>query len=263
MMSFMGSIGALMKGSGLEGLFAEVYSENTVGHIFTSKAVSRALRAYFLADASLTSLLLETVFEEVSSLDKDSLMLQLKEAINSNNKEEIEGFFESNSFRKLDNAMAIDPVLFTGALRFNLDPFNHYSDEEVWQALELSHLKEFISSLKEGLQCYVSEGGSNLSVGQRQLLCLARALLRKTKVLLLDEATAAVDLQTDDLIQATIRKEFDDCTVITIAHRLNTIMDSSRVLVLADGLIVEFDSPQNLLKDEQSIFYSMVQDSSL
>ena len=96
MMSFMGSVGTLMKGSGLEGLFAEVYSENTVGHIFTGKAVSRALRAHFLADASLTSLLLETVFEE-GSFDKDSLMLQLKEAINSNNKEEIEGFFESNN----------------------------------------------------------------------------------------------------------------------------------------------------------------------
>ena len=106
MMSFMGSISVLMKGSGLGGLFAEVYSENTVGHIFTGKAVSRALRAHFLADASLTSLLLETVFEE-GSLDKDCLMLQLKETIKSNKKEEIEGFFESSSFRKLDNTMAI------------------------------------------------------------------------------------------------------------------------------------------------------------
>ena len=92
MMSFLRSIGVLMKGSGLEGLFAEVYSENTVGHIFTGKAVSRALRAHFFADTSLTSLLLETVFEE-GSLDKDWLMLQLKDAIKSNKKEEIEGFF--------------------------------------------------------------------------------------------------------------------------------------------------------------------------
>ena len=106
MMSFIGSMGVLMKGPGLEGLFAEVYSENTVGHIFTGKAVSRALRAHFLADASLTSLLLETLFDE-GSLDKDCLMLQLKEAIKSNKKEDIEGFFESISFHKLDNAMAI------------------------------------------------------------------------------------------------------------------------------------------------------------
>jgi ATP-binding cassette subfamily C (CFTR/MRP) protein 1 len=108
----------------------------------------------------------------------------------------------------------------------------------------------------------VTEGGENLSVGQRQLICLSRALLRKTKVLVLDEATAAVDLETDDLIQRTIRTEFKDCTVLTIAHRLNTIMDSDRVIVLDQGKIVEFDSPSNLLK-QQSIFYNMCKDAGL
>lgn len=120
-----------------------------------------------------------------------------------------------------------------------------------------------VLGLPSGLNHEVSEGGENLSVGQRQLICLSRALLRKTKVLVLDEATAAVDLETDDLIQRTIRTEFRDCTVLTIAHRLNTIMDSDRVIVLDKGYIVEFDSPSNLLQNKQSIFYGMAKDAGL
>ncbi|GAB0092997.1 hypothetical protein DMENIID0001_080490 [Sergentomyia squamirostris] len=156
-----------------------------------------------------------------------------------------------------------DPVLFSGSLRMNIDPFNAYSDDDVWKVLELSHLKHFVKSLQAGLQHEISEGGENLSVGQRQLVCLARALLRKTKVLILDEATAAVDLETDDLIQKTIRTEFADCTILTIAHRLNTIMDSDKVIVLDRGEIAEFDTPSNLLQNPDSIFYGMVKDAGL
>uniref|UniRef100_A0A8C9U3C7 Multidrug resistance-associated protein 1 n=1 Tax=Scleropages formosus TaxID=113540 RepID=A0A8C9U3C7_SCLFO len=155
-----------------------------------------------------------------------------------------------------------DPVLFSGTLRMNLDPFNCYSDEDLWQALELAHLKNFVSGLPDKLNHECSEGGENLSLGQRQLLCLARALLRKTKVLVLDEATAAVDLETDNLIQSTIRSQFKDCTVLTIAHRLNTIMDYTRVLVLDRGQMAEFDSPSNLIA-KKGIFYRMAKDSSL
>uniref|UniRef100_A0A3P9Q7W5 Canalicular multispecific organic anion transporter 1-like n=1 Tax=Poecilia reticulata TaxID=8081 RepID=A0A3P9Q7W5_POERE len=155
-----------------------------------------------------------------------------------------------------------DPVLFSGTLRMNLDPFDKFSDEELWRVLELSHLKNYVAGLKEELQHEVAEGGENLSVGQRQLLCLARALLRKSRILILDEATAAVDLETDDLIQTTIRKEFSHCTVLTIAHRLHSIMDSSRVMVLDAGQIVEFDSPSNLM-EKRGHFYSMAKDAGI
>eukprot|EP00090_Calanus_glacialis_P002437 TRINITY_DN11824_c0_g1_i1.p1 TRINITY_DN11824_c0_g1~~TRINITY_DN11824_c0_g1_i1.p1 ORF type:complete len:1639 (-),score=332.95 TRINITY_DN11824_c0_g1_i1:544-5460(-) len=156
-----------------------------------------------------------------------------------------------------------DPVLFSGTLRHNLDPFEQYSDEAVWAALRQSHLSEFVSGLSSSLQHEVSEGGENLSVGQRQLICLARALLRKTKVLVLDEATAAVDLETDDLIQSTIRSEFKGCTIITIAHRLNTVLDYDRILVLKEGGIAELDSPKNLMQQDGGIFRGMCQDAGL
>ena len=145
-----------------------------------------------------------------------------------------------------------------------MDPVGEHEDSELWKCLELAHLKEHVmQNLESGLDSQVSEAGSNFSVGQRQLICLARALLRKTKILVLDEATAAIDQETDSLIQVTIRKEFSDCTVLTIAHRLNTIMDSDRVAVFQKGTLEEFDSPGRLLNTDGSTFKAMASDSNL
>jgi len=156
-----------------------------------------------------------------------------------------------------------EPVLFSGTLRSNLDPFDAFMDDEIWQTLRYSHLYDFVSSLPNKLMHVISEGGENLSVGQRQLVCLGRALLRNSKILVLDEATAAVDLETDDLIQKTIRDLFKDATTFTIAHRLNTIMDSTRIMVLDEGKIAEFDTPEVLLKNENSLFYNMAMNAGI
>ena len=156
-----------------------------------------------------------------------------------------------------------DPVLFTGTLRYNLDPFERYTDEQIWYSLEVSNMKEFVSSLENNLMYNVIEGGENLSVGQRQLICLSREILRKSKILVLDEATAAIDFQTDELIQKAVRKNFNDCTIITIAHRLNTIIDYDKILVLDKGEVREYDTPKALLSDNKTIFYSMAKNANL
>ncbi|KAF5286347.1 hypothetical protein FQR65_LT12641 [Abscondita terminalis] len=147
-----------------------------------------------------------------------------------------------------------EPVLFSGSLRNNLDPFEEYTDDVLWDALEKVALKDLFS----GLDSEVSEGGSNFSVGQRQLLCLARTILRKNKILILDEATANVDHRTDALIHNTIRNQFTSCTVVVIAHRLETIIDSEKILVMDSGQAVEFDDPYVLLQNVDGVFFKMV-----
>ncbi|GAM28766.1 hypothetical protein SAMD00019534_119420 [Acytostelium subglobosum LB1] len=156
-----------------------------------------------------------------------------------------------------------DPVLFAGTIRSNLDPFDKYTDLQLWEALERSHLKNAVQALDLGLDAPVQENGENFSVGQRQLMCMGRALLKKAKIIVMDEATAAIDIETDALIQKTIRSEFSQCTVLTIAHRINTIIDSDMVMVLDKGELVEFDSPEVLRNRPSSIFYSLVQKSEM
>ena len=145
--------------------------------------------------------------------------------------------------------IAQDPVLFGGSLRRNLDPFSKYTDLELWTALEEVQLKGMVEKLPGQLNYPLKESGSNFSVGERQLVCLARALVQKSKVIIMDEATANVDFKTDRLIQEVIRHKFKDSTVLTIAHRLNTIMDYDKVLVLDGGRVVEFDKPEVLMRN--------------
>jgi len=153
-----------------------------------------------------------------------------------------------------------DPVMFSNTVRYNLDPFGEKSEYELWEALKKVQLAEAIAVLPDGLDEQVAEGGENFSQGQRQLLCIARSLLRKPKILVMDEATASIDNTTDAAIQQMIRENFASATILTIAHRLNTIMDSDRVLVLDDGRVAEFDSPAALI-NQGGIFASMVEKS--
>ncbi|KAB0797840.1 hypothetical protein PPYR_08833 [Photinus pyralis] len=165
------------------------------------------------------------------------------------------------SLKDLRSRMSIipqEPVLFSGTMRTNLDPFDEYPDDALWKALAAVQLTETVREQSLGLNSAVQEGGSNYSVGQRQLICLARAILRNNEILILDEATANVDPLTDAVIQTTIRRQFSQCTVLTIAHRLHTIMDSDKVLVMDAGTVVEFDHPYALLQNKNGIFRGTV-----
>ena len=151
-----------------------------------------------------------------------------------------------------------DPVLFSGSLRFALDPFSSFQDEQLWQSLKEVQLSEKIISLEGQLYFSVSEGGSNFSVGERQLLCLARAILKRSKIIMLDEATSNVDSVTDLKIQQVLSDKFKDCTLLTIAHRIESIIDYDKVLVMDKGEIIECDTPHTLMQDPSSRFSNLV-----
>ncbi|KAE9450446.1 hypothetical protein C3L33_17661, partial [Rhododendron williamsianum] len=155
-----------------------------------------------------------------------------------------------------------DPTMFQGTVRSNLDPLEEYADELIWEVVKkkagkLDSADFFFSILRA-----VTENGENWSMGQRQLVCLGRVLLKKSKVLVLDEATASVDTATDNLIQLTLKQHFSDCTVLTIAHRITTVVDSDMVLLLDHGLIEEHDSPTKLLENKSSSFSKLVAEYS-
>ncbi|XP_049276143.1 ATP-binding cassette sub-family C member 2 [Rhipicephalus sanguineus] len=150
-----------------------------------------------------------------------------------------------------------DPNLVRGTLRANLDPTQKHTDEELWEVLRQAHLSDFVSKQPLKLLLETGDGGSNLSAGQRQLVCLARALLRRPKILVLDEATSHMDGDTDSLIQATLRDSFANFTLLTVAHRLHTVLDYDRILVMSEGSVVEYGTLDELLKDSTSMFYDM------
>uniref|UniRef100_A0A1J3J3N2 ABC-type xenobiotic transporter n=1 Tax=Noccaea caerulescens TaxID=107243 RepID=A0A1J3J3N2_NOCCA len=151
-----------------------------------------------------------------------------------------------------------DPTMFEGTVRSNLDPLEEYTDDQIWEALDKCQLGDEVRKKEQKLDSSVSENGENWSMGQRQLVCLGRVLLKRSKILVLDEATASVDTATDNLIQKTLRDHFADCTVITIAHRISSVIDSDMVLLLSNGIIEEYDSPVRLLEDKSSSFSKLV-----
>lgn len=163
-----------------------------------------------------------------------------------------------SSLRSNISLIPQDPFCFSGTIRFNMDPFNRHDDASIMNALRSAQLEGFVASLEKGLDSEVVEGGSNLSVGQRQLICIARAILRKSKIVLMDEATASVDPETDELIQTMMKTNFSHATVITIAHRINTVMDSDAILVMDKGVAAEFGPPKELLENPDGIFTALV-----
>jgi ABC-type multidrug transport system fused ATPase/permease subunit len=149
--------------------------------------------------------------------------------------------FELSSYRSKLSIILQDPILLNGTIKENLDPLKLYSDEKIWDVLKDVQLFDFLNTKTEKLNFVLENGGDNISVGQRQLMCLARAILKDSMILLMDEPTSSVDLETDKVIQDIIKKSFSKCTILTIAHRLNTISDYDKILEIDNGKIIKFE----------------------
>ena len=194
---------------------------------------------------------------------KSSLMIALLRMVElANGSISVDGVNLSSlglsDLRKRITIIPQDPVIFSGTIRFNLDPFSQHSDAELWDALEKSHMREFVEAFNDGLDAKVSEYGENMSAGQRQVICLTRALLRNSKILILDEASSSLDMETDRLIQETIRAHLKDATILTIAHRLFTLADYDKIILMENGRVAEFGSPSGLLEDPRGKFTALV-----
>ncbi|KAL9658235.1 hypothetical protein ABK040_012494 [Willaertia magna] len=197
------------------------------------------------------SSLLLTLFRFIEPLNNHSILI-----------DDID--IQSIGLNKLRRALTIipqQPILFSNTIRYNIDPFNEFEDFEIWNALERVHLKEKIKEMKDQLSEQVLEDGKNFSIGECQLLTLCRCILRKSKIIIFDEATAYVDSKSDELVQRTIREEFKDSTIIMVAHRLDTIIDADRIVVLDSGELVEIGKPMELLKNENGYFYKLVNET--
>lgn len=194
---------------------------------------------------------------------KSSIILSLFRLYESDGKIFIDGVdTKTVSLKFLREKLAIipqDPILFSGTIRSNLDPFDEYKDEEIWEALDKSDLKKSITSLN----MITSSSHSTFSAGEKQLVCLARAILRKAKIVILDEASSNMDHETDVLLNKCVKENFSDCTIFTIAHRLQSILECDKVLVLERGQLKEYDNPKTLLNKKTGHFYNMVKQAGL
>ena len=156
-----------------------------------------------------------------------------------------------------------DPSLMEGTLRYNIDPLQLSTDENILEVMKIIGFDYIINRHPEGLLQEISEGGSNLSVGEKQLICITRAILRKSKIVIMDEATASIDYKSEEIIQRAINEILNESTVITIAHRIKTILNYDKILALDNGEIVDFDTPKHLLEKKKGVFYELYHKSTL
>ena len=168
-----------------------------------------------------------------------------------------------DKLRKSLTIIPQDPALIEGTLRYNIDPLNNYTDEEIINVIKKINFGYIIEKNKDGLKQEVSEGGTNLSVGEKQLICITRAILRKSKIIIMDEATASIDYETEGIIQKSIDELLKGSTILTIAHRIKTIIKYDKILCINQGKIEDFDSPDNLLKKKNGIFYELYINSNI